>query len=888
LVYENYEKNNELEDDNYFAVVKDFSLVMDVALLHAPKKLPTVPNRRIKYKVDLLHFRLTQRLYDYFLDITKVFFPDEADEGLQELTRNKSDVVNSQRMVGIVKRRGTGFSKYWYTYYCCLIGGYLYFYETNTQPYPSSYFYLKNTEVAYGDPEIGVKNTLILRNKFEQCYLAFNSSKHCNTWKEKIEETIKEISILSKKMYKKIEESIDLHDVQDETNIRINRLLMEFFTEKGDLLIRGKLTEMGCHYIKRSEDFKMEIKIVSFKLVDPDNKYYKKILYNGESEELLNLSIDITSQKSPRFKDSLFKVEAELGHIIVYYPPKLIKELMRFMERKKEKKYKEEEKKGEILESLIPLDEEETLEEINTCKDNKDILMEVYFKFKDFKLYCLHHQYDTLFALFTMATSILKYSKGIDHSYMLINFGDSVLSDLTNYPNTMLPYEYSPNNIKSQVLLEMQSSFYNDNSACMVEMVSYAPHCPKRPLTSENLASKLQIKIGTIKVNYYNEYLTGRFVDYFIYNLLDSLSPYDKVAEDMLLYEKQKKSHANMDLYDIVFLSSFTSIDFTIHKPLLYLKPRLKYSSYFVIDLGNVHIWNERQRTTGRWLKHEEAKFLCDVYYMDTNALTVNYNEQYTVIEPCHFFVQIEMPCVEAYDYNEHSPLILDLSKHIKINIPKMLKIQMRPEHYTYLLKCIDLNISYTDKFNDFFNFRKVKSDIIKGGIDYRLECSFALVSFLVVNSDNSLLAEFVAKELSISFIANSDKSKQILVGASQLYSLNAPSSGSRIKSIIIAPLFSSNEVPSDSVFYSIDDENYSVLNSNASVLADENKSVKVRIEFMGNGDRIMNVNISKHKIFVHLYFLMLLSHFFINGLPNYKNSLDQPNECILIFHSRY
>lgn len=885
MAYEAYEKRNELEEEDYFAVIRDFSLLMNVAVLHAPKKLPTIPNTRVTYKIDLLQFRLTPKLYGYFLDITNVFTPSEADEGLQELTRNKSDVVSSQRMLGIVKKRGTGIKKYWYTYYCCLIGGYLYFYETNKQPYPSSYFYLKNTEVTYGDHEIGVKNTLILRNKFEQCYLAFNSAKHCLAWKDKIDEVVKEISILSEKMYKKVERSVDVFDVSEEANIIIKKLLVEFYNEDAEQLVRGELSRMECAYVKRSEDLKMEAKVFSFELFHPDNKHYKKILYNEECEDLLNLSIDVVSQKSPRFKGALLIFEAQVGHIMAYYPPKLVKELMRFIEKRK-KTSAEEEKKGEILESLIPLDEcEESLEKINTCMENKDVLMKVHFRFENFKLHCLHHQHDTLFVLFAMETSTFKYSKGIDHENMVFNFGNSVLSDLTNYPNTMLPSEYSPSDIRAQSLLEIQASYLD--SACLVEMVSYSPHCPQRPLTPENLSNKLQIKIGTIRANFYKEHLVDRFADYFVFNLLDSLSPRDAVAESMLIYSRKNKPHEHLDLYDIVFLGSFSAVDFTVQKPLVYLRPRLSYQSYFVIDLGNVHIWNERQKVAGRWLKHSEAKFLCDIYYMDTNALTMNYNEQYSIVEPCHFFIQFELPCVEAYDYSKHSPLVLDLSKHIKINIPKTLRIRMRPEHYTYLLKCIDLNINYTDMYSEVFNFRKVKANVIKGGVDYRLECSFVLVSFLVMNSDASLLAEFVARELCVSFTGNNDKSKRIFVGASHVYSLNAPNSNERTKSIIIAPLFSSNEVPADNVFYAMDEDCSSVLNGSASVVDDETKNVQVRIEFMDNGDRVLNVNIGKHKMFVQLYFLMLLSHFFINGFPNYKNSLEQPNECTS-FYSTY
>ena len=508
------------------------------------------------------------------MKITDIFSPDEDDEGLQELTRNKNDIVNAQKMVGIVKKRGTGLKKYWYKYYCCLLGGYLYFYETNNQKYPSSYFYLKNTEVIYGIPEIGIENTLILRNKSDQCYLAFHSNETCQEWKLKIDEVVKEISILSEKMYKRIAEEIDLNDVLEEAGAKINKMIVECYDENIKKLVEGVMTDMECNYIKRCEDLIMKIKIFSFELFHPDNQHYKKIIYNDPRYDLLNLSVKILTHKSPYYKGQLLIEEVELGHIIVYYPPKLIKEIMKFIETDKKETNIEEERKGEVLNSLNPLyEKEESLEKINTCLDNKDVLLNIICKFKNFQLYCLHPAYDTLFILFSMDTSVFEYSKTIDHDFMHFNLGYSVLSDLTNYPNTILPMDYCEDNIKSQILLEMQS-FYSNGDACLVEMISYSPQCPERPLTTENLSSKLRINFWTIKFNFYNEYLVTRFSDYFIYSFLDSLSSHDRIAENMEIYHKKKKPYINTDYYDIVFLGTFTSIDLKIEQPQVYLRPK--------------------------------------------------------------------------------------------------------------------------------------------------------------------------------------------------------------------------------------------------------------------------------------------------------------------------
>eukprot|EP01022_Parablepharisma_sp_SALTPOND_P001728 TRINITY_DN1071_c0_g1_i1.p1 TRINITY_DN1071_c0_g1~~TRINITY_DN1071_c0_g1_i1.p1 ORF type:complete len:1296 (+),score=172.27 TRINITY_DN1071_c0_g1_i1:23862-27749(+) len=890
LSYEAYERQLEFKEEDHFVLINDFSVLVDMGILRGPKKSPEIASTKTNYVINSLQFRFNPLLYNYFVNITDAFSLNEDDEAWRELVRNKADIIEAQRMIGILKKRGEGLKKYWYKYYCCLSGGYLYFYEANRQPYPTTYFYLKNTEVTDGAQEIGIENTLILRNKTEQCYLAFNSEKDCKAWKAEIEAVIKEISFLSEAVYRKTTQPIDCFDVLNETKVLIKNLSVEILDEKGGDLVKGQIMDAEATGVKRPEDFTMNIKIRSFELFHPKNLHFKRILYNEEHDNLLSLSIELLTKNSPKYTGELLIVEAELGHIMVYYPPKLIKRLMQILldiKPKQKPKFQEEEKKGEVLKRLMSFDEkEEPLEKVDTCKENKDILLKATAKLDNVNVYCLHSKYDTLLFLFSMETSIFEYASHSDHDDLHCNLGNSTLYDLTNYPNTILPLDFFDEKVKPQKLVQIQSSYYNDNNAFTVDMVSYQAYCPERPLTPENLMSKIQIKIGTIKVDFYNEYLAFRFTDYFLYQFLDSLSPRDSVAESLALYEKNKKSHEGMDLYDIMFFSPFSSIDLTIQQPLIYLKPRLHYKDYFMVDLGNVHIWNERQRVPGRWLKHKKEKTLCEIFHMDTTSLTVSYNEKHSILEPCHFFTQFELICIEAYDYNNHDPSVLDQSHHIKVVIPKILKLCMKPEHYTYLLKCLDLNVNYTDNNSDFFNFRQVNVNVIEGGIKYTLDCSLPSISFLTLNSDNSVLAEFVAKNIDVSWVTNNDFSKSISLGASHFYSLNAPSFDGRTKGIIMAPLMSSNEVTADDVFYTVEEERKIRMSKNISVLGPDNrKSVQIRLQILKNNDKIWNVNIVKHKMFLQLHLLMLLSHFFIEGFPNYKDSPEQPNECIFQYY---
>ena len=524
---------------------------------------------------------------------------------------------------------------------------------------------------------------------------------------------------------------------------------------------------------------------------------------------------------------------------------------------------------------------EEPIEKLENCRENKDIFLAVSVKLSDVKVHCLHPKSDTLLFLFSMESSKFEYISHVDHDNIHCNLGNSVMYDLTNYPNTIIPMDFfDEDKVKKQKVVVIEGSYDNDD-AFVVDMVSYYPHCPERPTTPDNLMSKIQLKIGTIKVYYYNEYLAFRFMDYFLYQFLDSLSPRDSMAESLALYEKSKKSHEGLDLYSVFYCSPFCSVDISIAHPYIYLKPRLHYKDFFLIDLGNLHVWSERKSVVGRWLKHEKEPMLCEVYHMDTSSLNMNYNDRHTVLNPCKFNISFELVCIEAYDYCNHRPEVLDQSIHLKVAAPETLKLCMKPEHYTYLLKCLDLNINYTDGMSDMYNFRQVNVDALEGGIKYTLDCNLPIVSFLALNCDGTILAEFVSKDVKIGWTTYNDYSKDITVSIQYVYALHEKSSD-EWKSIIIAPTLSRNQVPADESFYSLKIEKQLLQSNRISFLyKDIQKQVEVRLKISKTYAKDWKVTVEAHKMYLKLYFLMMLSHFFIEGFPSYTNSPEQPNECI-------
>jgi len=820
---------------------------------------------KMDYTIDCLHFCFTPSLYNHFVNISSAFYLSEDDEGWGELSRNRADILKAQRMIGMVQMRGERLKQYWYRYYCCLSLGYLYFYEGNRQEFPSTYFYLKNTEVIDGKDELKIDNTLILKSKVYKCCLAFKTSKECEKWKKEIEEVIKEISIFTEVAYKRPTEVVNKHDVSNEMKIVMKKFVVEIFEESKKDFVSFGLTDTECKVIIRPEDMSLGMKINSLEMYHPSNKHYKKIL--EVSKNVLVIDIDMVNKNSPRFKGELLIVQVNFDNLIAYYPPKVIKQLMIILldiaPKTKLKTVKEEEEKGEILNPAFT--ETEIVQKYDTCKEAPEVYFKMTVKLNNAKLYCLHQGYDSLLYLFDIESANFEYSILSDHYLTCCKLGTNTLYDLTNYPNTISPSNFFNESAKPQRLMQMLP-YEGYKKACKADIVNYLEYCPDKP---SDRMSTTKAYIRMMKIDFYNECVSFRFMDYFFYQLLTSLSPRDYTAESLKIYKERKKPHEGKDIYEIVYFTPFGAFEIIIEKLLIYLKPRFHYKDYFLIDLGEVRLWNKRQMSAKRWVKYPTKEVLCEWYNVDMSAFSISFNEKFIILDPCHFVLKLGMICVEAHDYNNHNPAILDQSNHIEMETPKRMKLNMKPEHYTYLLKCLDLNINYTDNLSDSFNFRPLKLDIIQGGIKFIMEGKFSNISFFILNSDRSILSELIMKKVDIYWRTNNNYTKIINVKANSLYCLHEANCYG-YKDTIIAPLSVSKLIQTDDVFYSDN--------------ADTKQCVDITLKVLEQWDKEWDVKLTSHKILVELYFIMLLSHFFIEGFPDYKQSPEQPNECNLVY----
>ncbi len=326
-------------------MVQDFSLELDGGMLMGRKKAADIPTTRVDGVIKDMQFRFTPTLYNHYMNIMGSLDLSEEDEAWSELVRDKATVIKAMRMIGVVRKRGEGLKNYWYKYYCCLSGGYLYFYEGNKQLYPTSYFYVKNAEVSDGLVEIGIENSLALRTKSDQCFLAFNNREDWKNWKHEIENAVQEISFLSEALYRKSQEPLDYADVVVAGRMRVDRMGFQFLDDNGVELMHCELGGIECLGVKRRGDITYDSKIRSMEMFHPSNAHYKRIIYSEGNGDFMNLHIEMLFKGSPRSRewarrDKRFPeapqdeqkiYQFQVGSLVVHFPPKLIKRLTQIL-----------------------------------------------------------------------------------------------------------------------------------------------------------------------------------------------------------------------------------------------------------------------------------------------------------------------------------------------------------------------------------------------------------------------------------------------------------------------------------------------------------------------------------------------------------------------------
>ena len=519
MAYEKYEKENYIDPIQRFGVIDDFTIHMNIAFAR-DKKDPATPSADILCDIEKLNMNFTPSIYNHFINISDSFDLTEDDEAWKELIREKDIIVKSQRIGGTLHKRGIGDQKFWYKKYCILSGGYLYFYESNRENFPTSYFYLKNTEIVDGTRELGIANSMILRNKLEQCFLKFINRIEYNNWKTKITETIQSINNLSAISSYQVHPKEDYTDLKWRTLLEIKLFEVNIVNEDLAPFAQFICTKTHALIEKPPADLIYNLTINEIQLISPNIEKCSKIIEINS----LNILSSSSNKESPLFKGELSSLTIEFDEAICYYPPNFIQTLMEILKNTKlnlNPVQMEDQSKGEHLPAEQPENESLLLD---TCNNNKYVISRIIATLNNLHLYLLHPIYNTPFCLIDITNSVIDFTSFIDHEVIKAQIRNFIVYDLTNYPDTLSPdsVHFEEEKIDRQKIVEINSGGIDE--IFEVEHTTYQLHCPKRPTTPDNLQGQMFIKVYPIIINLYFEYFVSRFADYLIYQFFESMS----------------------------------------------------------------------------------------------------------------------------------------------------------------------------------------------------------------------------------------------------------------------------------------------------------------------------------------------------------------------------
>lgn len=150
-------KNRVLAEEDKFSVLSDYSFHIKI------KKEKIGALTKVDCVFPYVNLRLNPFIYSQLIEIGNCFQMEQSGDVIGRTLPKKSIIMKKSPKNGNLKMRTV---KGWVKYLAILSEGYLYFYERNAQPFPSTYFCVKDCEIIDGENKLGIQNCLIVISNY--------------------------------------------------------------------------------------------------------------------------------------------------------------------------------------------------------------------------------------------------------------------------------------------------------------------------------------------------------------------------------------------------------------------------------------------------------------------------------------------------------------------------------------------------------------------------------------------------------------------------------------------------------------------------------------------------------------------------------------------------
>jgi len=312
---------------------------------------------------------------------------------------------------------------------------------------------------------------------------------------------------------------------------------------------------------------------------------------------------------------------------------------------------------------------------------------------------------DTYFFQIKIINTIINLNMTDDHFLLEGSLNNFEIQDLSNYPFTIkCPDEYKKTKIKMKNLLTS-----NQNNSLTYEYKSMNKWCP---YCIENYTSEAYVNINSSNLYYVQENFL-RFFNYLMGEFLGSFGPSLEVVE----YRLKKNQIVIVDPIDIEFLRLYV----IINNPKIILKARPQFDEGFIVDLGTVIITSAYSKVFNK-IRENPKEFRWQVTYkFELNNFNIITNDEFYLLNPTNAIANMHFTYLTEND-NKKSDLEVDKAFQIDVLLD-VIDINLRQCDFVNILKLNDLNISYfdyLDQYFDYFGYRE-KSNINKNVLNTNL-----------------------------------------------------------------------------------------------------------------------------------------------------------------------
>ena len=693
------------------------------------KDLDLLPDIIINGEIPRIRVKLSPSVYHQLLTITDNISLELDFTNTIHL--DKKDIIKSSKLITKLRKQGTGLQN-WSQYIGILSGAYIYFFNNEKEPIASTYYYIKDCSLALHP---SLPNTLLMQNRFGECILSFSREKEYLKWLDVLSDQVLKFQTSKSAAKSNLTQKIDFEKSLISSKLRIPEISIKLCNEDGVALSELSIGEVVASSKARSCDVGVSASLGSLVLKDlqrhSSSIHFKTLARSIDSlSGLMDLQLLYYTSSSPLYEGIDLVVKFKLGKAEVNWNPDIISSILSFFTfaEYSDPNFKKTGDVGMLQPNHVLVDIHVVIEHI-----------EVYFNNVQRQISLAVISIDNADTNFVIKNGGYQW-RGV--------IGNLTLSDLTNYPKTVLLEEIQPFTLfsvkeKSESLLRFDIFIYKDDN----------PEAPK------DIGSTVEMELNSVSIVYLHQPFM-RILDYVSYKILAVFDAQARVR-DMNYWSPIYKLSYLLNMPTIQSLKndedlmqetkSFSSMKICMRNPMITLVPRPDYPEYFVFDLGTITV----QNCPGYEMQKEKEVWL-DIYTVEMkniNVVSLNHN----VSENFDVSLRVERPVLSISQMVDP-----EIDKKYKIKARcETIKLEFSHEDYRLVHKIVDLNLTYDDQLEAYMNPEVVVltydgTDRTHGGVFFQLFMEFDVLSILLTHEDEAI-SELLAVKSTFEMVKYND-----------------------------------------------------------------------------------------------------------------------------------